>query len=157
MSFTMDVRGKIDRLAGLMDEFRLSEAEMEGENWKVAFKRQSTKKAATPEDESVDHLESFAEAHFEAPAAVISQGPVGEPVLSPMTGIYYGAPSPSAAPFVVEGDHVEEGQVLALIEAMKTFNEITAPCRGVVTQLVAKNSDLVQQKDVLMYLEEVGH
>jgi len=40
------------------------------------------------------------------------------------TGIFYRRPSPDAAPYVEEGQQIEKGKVLGLIEVMKTFNHI---------------------------------
>jgi acetyl-CoA carboxylase biotin carboxyl carrier protein len=73
-------------------------------------------------------------------------------VSSPMTGIYYSAPSPNAPEFVKEGDSVTAGQVVGLIEAMKVFNEITATTSGKVLKLVAANGALVQPGDPLLYI-----
>ncbi len=74
------------------------------------------------------------------------------PVNSPMTGIYYTAPSPSAPPFVKEGDTVTADQVVGLIEAMKVFNEIVAPISGTVLKLTAKNGDIVNPGEPLLYI-----
>jgi hypothetical protein len=51
-------------------------------------------------------------------------------VKSPIVGTFYGSPSPGAAPFVSPGDHVEKGQVICIIEAMKLMNEIEADVSG---------------------------
>jgi biotin carboxyl carrier protein len=48
-------------------------------------------------------------------------------IRSPIDGIYYSRPEPGAAPFVAVGDEIGPGQVLALIEVMKTFNPIRCP------------------------------
>ena len=69
-----------------------------------------------------------------------------------MTGIYYSAPNPGAAPFVKEGDHVTAGQVVGLIEAMKVFNEITSTISGVVTRMEAQDGRLVQPGEPLLYI-----
>ena len=45
-------------------------------------------------------------------------------VKSPIVGTYYGSPSPGASPFVAPGDHVDKGQVICIVEAMKLMNEI---------------------------------
>lgn len=51
-------------------------------------------------------------------------------IVAPMVGTFYRSPSPDAPPFVAEGDYVEEGQVVCIIEAMKLFNEIQADRPG---------------------------
>lgn len=73
-------------------------------------------------------------------------------IISPMVGVFYRAPSPSDPNFVEVGDRVEEGQTVALIEAMKVFNEIVAESAGTVIDIKAQNSDLVETGGVLMTL-----
>ena len=79
----------------------------------------------------------------------------GLPIIAPLTGVYYAAPSPAEPPFVSVGDVVHVGQVVALIEAMKVFNEVQAEVAGRVTALVASNGDVVQKGDVLLRVEPV--
>ena len=55
-------------------------------------------------------------------------------VKSPIVGTFYGSPSPGAAPFVSPGDHVEKGQVICIVEAMKLMNEIEADASGEVVK-----------------------
>src|SRR2546429_5998156 len=45
---------------------------------------------------------------------------------SPLTGVYYAASTPEAAPFVNIGDFIQVGQTIALIETMKVFSEVTS-------------------------------
>ena len=75
------------------------------------------------------------------------------PVISPLTGVYYAAPSPTEPPFVTPGSFVAVGQVIALIEAMKVFNEVQAEVAGRVRELVAVNGEVVQKGDVLLKVE----
>jgi acetyl-CoA carboxylase biotin carboxyl carrier protein len=75
------------------------------------------------------------------------------PVLTPMTGVYYSAPSPTSPPFVHHGDIVHVGQVVALIEAMKVFSEIQSEVAGRVVEIVAINGDVVNKGDALIRVE----
>ena len=45
-------------------------------------------------------------------------------------GTFYAAPAEDAEPFVKVGDSVKEGQVLAIVEAMKLMNEIESDFTG---------------------------
>ena len=74
-------------------------------------------------------------------------------ILAPLTGVYYTGPSPTSPPFVHPGDVVHVGQVVALIEAMKVFNEIQSEVSGRVVKLVAKNGDVVHKGNVLIRVE----
>jgi acetyl-CoA carboxylase biotin carboxyl carrier protein len=70
-----------------------------------------------------------------------------------MNGVFYSAPNPGAPPFVREGDAVSAGQVVGLIEAMKVFNELTAPISGTVGEIAAESGSLVQPGQALLYIE----
>ena len=72
-----------------------------------------------------------------------------------MTGVYYSAASPTTPAFVNIGDVIHVGQTIALLEAMKVFNEIAAEVSGRVVAMVAKNGDVVQKGDVLLRVEPV--
>jgi len=72
------------------------------------------------------------------------------PVNTPLTGVYYSSPSPTSPPFVSVGDIVHAGQIVALVEAMKVFNEIQSQVSGRVTALVATNGEVVQKDEVLI-------
>ena len=65
-------------------------------------------------------------------------------VRSPMVGTFYAGPSPDEDPFVKVGQEVLTGQTLAIVEAMKMMNEITAPAPGVVTEVLAANGTQVE-------------
>lgn len=72
---------------------------------------------------------------------------------APLTGVYYSAPAPTAAPFLAVGDIVTIGQTIALIEAMKVFSEIPSEVAGRVVAIKARNADVVKKGDVLFQVE----
>lgn len=74
---------------------------------------------------------------------------------SPINGTFYRSPSPGADPFVKEGDHVNAGQTLCIVEAMKVMNEVKAPVSGKVVKIVRDNAEVVKSEDVLMIIEMV--
>lgn len=76
-----------------------------------------------------------------------------KPVVCPLTGVYYSSPSPSSPPFVNIGDTIHVGQVIALIEAMKVFNEIQSEVSGRVVALVANSGDVVQKGKPILKVE----
>ena len=147
-----DIRKRADQLAELMAEFNLSEARLEGDDWRLAFRKKPKVRslaAHVPVTSAVDEVPVVS---FEPESAPVEQAPAGIPVSSPMTGIFYGAPSPSAPPFVKEGDTVNAGAVVGLIEAMKVFNEIVAPQSGIVRKIVAKSGEVVNPGEPLLYI-----
>ena len=74
-------------------------------------------------------------------------------VKSPMVGVAYLSADPDSKPYVKIGQHVKAGDILLLIEAMKTFNEIKAPKSGVIKKIVALNSQPVEFGDHLIIFE----
>ena len=74
-------------------------------------------------------------------------------VLSPMVGTAYRRPSPDAKPFVEIGSKVQAGDKVLLVEAMKTFNEITAPRSGTVTAIMVEDGTPVEYGEPLLVIE----
>ena len=74
-------------------------------------------------------------------------------IKSPMVGVAYLSSDPSSKPFVRDGQHVKQGEVLLLIEAMKTFNEVKAPKSGVIKKIIVLNSQPVEFGDDLIIFE----
>ena len=74
-------------------------------------------------------------------------------VKSPMVGVAYLSVDPNSPPYVKIGQHVKAGDILLLIEAMKTFNEIKAPKSGVIKKILALNSQPVEFGDHLIIFE----
>lgn len=77
-------------------------------------------------------------------------------VRAPMVGTFYATPSPGAPSFVSEGDEVEEGQTLCLIEVMKLFNEIPSPAAGIVRRILVEHGKGVEYDEILMEIEPLG-
>ena len=65
-------------------------------------------------------------------------------IASPIVGTFYRAPSPGANPFVKLGDHVEEGSILCIVEAMKLMNEIPSDIQGEVARVYIENGHPVE-------------
>jgi acetyl-CoA carboxylase biotin carboxyl carrier protein len=89
----------------------------------------------------------------EAGAAVAPAASHPGTVPSPMVGTAYRKPSPEAKPFIEIGSRVDVGDRLLLIEAMKTFNEITAPRAGTVTAIFVEDGQPVEYGEPLLVIE----
>lgn len=70
--------------------------------------------------------------------------PAGNVVKSPLVGTFYAAPAEDAEPFVKVGDSVKQGQVLAIVEAMKLMNEIESDYTGTVKEILVENGQGVE-------------
>jgi oxaloacetate decarboxylase alpha subunit len=86
------------------------------------------------------------------PAASVSQTIKIE---SPMVGTFYRSPGPSEGPFVDEGDRIEVGQTLCILEAMKLFNEFKSEHAGVIRAVLVENAEPVEYGQPLFELEPV--
>jgi acetyl-CoA carboxylase biotin carboxyl carrier protein len=73
-------------------------------------------------------------------------------VKSPMVGTVYTRPSPDADAFVKVGDKVKEGDTIVLIEAMKTFNPITATKSGKIEEILVEDAQPVEFGEVLFII-----
>lgn len=78
----------------------------------------------------------------------------GKVVKSPLVGTFYAAPSENAEPFVKVGDSVKEGQVLAIVEAMKLMNEIDSDFTGTVVEILVENGASVEFGQPLFVIKE---
>ena len=77
----------------------------------------------------------------------------GTKITSPMVGTFYASPSPTAGPFVKEGDSVTEGQTLCIVEAMKLMNEVKSTVSGKVKKILVKDKDGIKKGQTLMIIE----
>ena len=77
----------------------------------------------------------------------------GEPITAPMVGTYYSAPSPKDPPYVQEGDIIQPGDRVGIVEAMKMMNEIEAEIGGRVARILVKNGQAVEYGQPLMLIE----
>ncbi|HEX9370422.1 MAG TPA: acetyl-CoA carboxylase biotin carboxyl carrier protein [Roseiflexaceae bacterium] len=76
-----------------------------------------------------------------------------EPIASPMVGTYYSAPSPKDPPYVQEGDTIQPGDRVGIVEAMKMMNEIEAEIGGRITKILVKDGQPVEYGQPLMIVE----
>lgn len=89
-----------------------------------------------------------------APSSSIDSA--GQTVVAPMIGTFYASPSPGEPPFVEEGDQVEAGQVIGIIEAMKIMNEIEAEVTGTVREVCVEDAQPVEFGQVLYRIDPNG-
>lgn len=73
-------------------------------------------------------------------------------IKSPLVGRFYAAPAVGSDNYVKVGDKVEEGQTLAIIEAMKLMNEIKSEYSGTIKSILVKNEELVEYGQPLFVL-----
>ena len=155
-----DVR-TIKYLVRLMSHHDLSEIDLREGDLRIRLRRGAnetavlhTVTAPTPPSPSVAATPITAPAT--APAGAQPAGQATKPhstIKSPTPGTFYTAASPDAAPFVKVGSRVTPSTVVCVIEAMKIFNEITADCSGVITEICVENQQAVEFNQVLFKID----
>ena len=156
----MDIKELKDVAIELMDALRsknLGEVELELDDVKIKIK------AAAPAPVIAAPAAPAASAPVAAPAsapaaetaapAPAEELPAGTQVKSPLVGTFYSSPAPEEPPFVLVGQTVKEGDTLCIVEALKTMNEIKAPCGGKVVRIMAQPGDMVEYNQVLCIIE----
>ena len=140
----------IDRLAGMLDRSELTELEVQvGETAVVLRKHASV--APVPGQAPAPAVAGSMAPGADVPA---SGSVIARPsVKAPLTGIWYGSPSPGTAAYVTPGGEVAAGQVIGLIEAMKLFNEIKSDLSGRVVKVHAEDGKLVKAKQPLIEVD----
>jgi biotin carboxyl carrier protein len=74
-------------------------------------------------------------------------------IKSPLPGTFYRRPNPQADPYVAEGDEVKPGDVVGLIEIMKSFHEIPSDAEGRIARFLVENEGLVDAGQDIIALE----
>ena len=129
------------RLGTLLTELGLSEIDVTVGDVRVRLQRG----AVTPVTSvAVPVAAAHSVAAVERSAAPEIDAGSGVTIEAPMVGTFYRASSPTADPYVSEGDVVKEGQILCIIEAMKLMNEIESKVAGRVVKVFVENAHPVE-------------
>ncbi|MCC5861126.1 MAG: acetyl-CoA carboxylase biotin carboxyl carrier protein [Gammaproteobacteria bacterium] len=154
----MDIR-KVKKLIELLEESGISEIEIREGEESVRISRHPPPGTgggyAPPQFMPPPAQMISAPLQTAATAAQATEEPAkpkGTPVTAPMVGTFYSAPSPGARPFVEIGDHVNVGDTLCIIEAMKMMNQIEADLSGTVLSIEVENGEPVEFGQILFTL-----
>ena len=149
---------EIKDMINLMNENGLVEIEIEKDGLKLRLKKSGSgiqqEFSAMPVVPQVVTAPQASQAGtvLQAKEADISTKGLIE-VKSPMVGTFYRAPAPDAPPYVQEGQNIDLGQVVCIIEAMKLMNEIKSEIKGKVVKILVENADPVEFGQTLFLIE----
>ncbi len=155
----MDIR-KVKKLIELLDESGISEIEItEGEESVRITRNPPSIAAAAPAYVAPTFPAPAPEAPPAAPPATAATPAAadeseGYAVTAPMVGTFYAASSPGSPPFVQVGDHVNEGDTLCIVEAMKMMNQIEAEVSGTVKSIRVQSGDPVEYGQILFVIDQ---
>ena len=151
----MDIR-KIKKLIELVEESGIAELEIsEGEESVRISRNFSGQVTAAPQmimPQAAPVAAPVAAAPAAAPAAA-DAAPSGHLRRSPMVGSFYRSSSPEAKPFVEVGQHVNVGDTLCIVEAMKMMNQIESDKAGVIKAILVENGQAVEFDEPLFIIE----
>jgi acetyl-CoA carboxylase biotin carboxyl carrier protein len=136
------------RLAGVLTELGLTDIEVESGDVRLKIQRA----AAVPSSAHASGL-TLAPPTAERPVVAEVTPTTAVTVESPMVGTFYRSASPTAEPYVSEGDVVKEGQIICIIEAMKLMNEIECKVSGRVVRVLVENGQSVEYGQPLFFIE----
>ena len=145
----MDIR-KIKKLIELVEESGINELEIsEGEeSVRISCGRNVV---AAPMMQAAPSVISATPAVAAAEQAAPALS--GHIVRSPMVGTFYASASPESPVFVEVGQHVNAGDTLCIVEAMKMMNQIEADKSGIIKQVLAENEDAIEFDQPLFIIE----
>jgi acetyl-CoA carboxylase biotin carboxyl carrier protein len=148
----------IRALIQLATESEIAELEVELPNVKVRIRK-------TPSGPPNVVLSNPTNAGAAATAAAADHAPAGQatavppgeagytPIVAPMVGTFYRSPKPGAPPYVNEGDAVQAGQTVCVLEAMKLFNEIPSEIAGRIVRILVENGTPVEYGQPLFLVD----
>jgi acetyl-CoA carboxylase biotin carboxyl carrier protein len=149
-SFASPEIGQIEQLLRFMSEHNLEEFEYSRGDLRIRLKKPSANyvlAAPRPSPEIiVPGVVTPAAAAISYSGEAVAETRGGEDlhlVKSPIVGTFYGSPSPGAEAFVKVGSHIEIGQTLCIVEAMKLMNEIESDVTGEVLRIFTENGQPV--------------
>ncbi|HUY41687.1 MAG TPA: biotin/lipoyl-containing protein [Candidatus Dormibacteraeota bacterium] len=143
----MEERETLEELLGIMREHDLDRIKVKAGDAVYELVRRQAQSPATFNGSAAAPQGTETPARSSAAPANVKR------VLAPLTGVFYRQPSPDVDPFVSEGDRVDIGQVLCVLEAMKLFNEIQSDYAGTIVRVIPGNGELVSQGEELFWIQ----
>jgi len=154
---TSEIRDLIDFIA----QSGLNEVDIETKEIKLHVKREPDQKVLkssgnmmASQPMAMQAPQQVAATTSTQPAAKVEKaGKATADIKSPMIGTFYRSSNPDSPPFISVGDKVSKGQTVAIIEAMKLFNEIESEVSGTVVKAMVENASPVEYDQVLFVVE----
>ena len=148
----------LKQLIEFLKQYQVAEFDLDRGDLKIRLKFNQQETAAPALSDLARLLQTAPSTAHAAPAAPVahSAAPAAAPVpaaapeedlhivKSPIVGTFYASPSPGASSFVSPGDHVDKGQVICIVEAMKLMNEIESDAAGEIVKCLVANGQPVE-------------
>ena len=153
----MDIR-KVKKLIEMLEESNLEEIEIQEGEESVRLVKNKPNNLISNQPVYTESIQSIEDRTPER-SKEVSEEPVenedsGDLINSPMVGTFYASASPGSKPFISVGDHVNEGDVVCIVEAMKMMNEIKSEFSGEVLSINVENSQPVEYGQTLFEISK---
>ncbi|MBO7611497.1 MAG: acetyl-CoA carboxylase, biotin carboxyl carrier protein [Elusimicrobia bacterium] len=144
---------KVKSLYEVMQQEKVEEIRIDSSDMKLHIRRKNYSRPV----QRVVQSTATAPVRQEETSSVPQQEVVlGESTIkSPITGVFYRSPSPTSPMFVKEGDVVETGKTLCIVEAMKVMNEIKATERAKIVKVLVENGEAITSQQDLFVIEKM--
>jgi len=143
----MDIR-KIKKLIEMLQESDLTEIEVQEGEESVRIARGNNKSLETKSTFTAPNVISAPIENKE-----ISTVESGSIIRSPIVGTFYRKPAPDKPPFTEIGNHVNAGDVVCIVEAMKMMNEIKSEFTGKVSAINIEDGESVEFDQSLIVID----
>ncbi len=147
---------KVKALYEIMQEEKVEEINIKSSDIKLHIKRKNYSKPCV---ERISNNAVSSSLAVQQTALALREGDAdviaGETIKSPITGVFYRSPSPTSPMFVNEGDVVDSGKTLCIIEAMKVMNEIKATEKVKIVKILVENGQPVNSQQDLFSIEKL--
>ena len=153
----MDIR-KVKKLIEMLEESNLEEIEIQEGEESVRLVKNKPNNLLSSQPVYTESIQTIEDRPAER-SKEVSEEPAeeensGDLINSPMVGTFYASASPGSKPFVSVGDHVNEGDVVCIVEAMKMMNEIKSEFSGEVLSINVENSQPVEYGQTLFEISK---
>lgn len=142
----------IEKLAENMNTHSLNEISLENGDQKLVLKKEKKATEYTTVQPIVQKT-AVKSAKSEKTEKKSSEAVSGNMIVSPMVGTFYRSPAPGAPAFVEEGQKINAGDAVCIIEAMKMMNEVNSQYTGKIVKVLVEDGVVVQKGDKLFIVE----
>lgn len=158
----------VKKLLKAIEETDVTEIFLQDESMKVRIRRghgmdiqptsQPVQRVALSPEPTIPRQEAASATLFPSGAAGSKENRPSNyiAVTCPFVGTFYRSAAPGAPPFVEEGQEVQPGKVLCIVEAMKLMNEIESEKHARVAKILVENGSPVEYGQELLLLEVLG-
>lgn len=149
-----DIKSKVKSLYEIMKDEKIQELEVNSKDYSLSIKRKDPN--ADQQQIVVQKVQTEVQP-AEAALAMEEKAKSAnaETIKSPITGVFYQAPSPSSPVFAKVGDVIDTGKTLCIVEAMKVMNEIKATFKVKIIKVLVENGAPVNSGQDLFEIEKV--